>query len=66
MQTIIIKILFLFLIIIIIHLLSVYKRIEGFRIKYNVENRIKNITTNIQNTLNSVKEDLNSITFPGN
>ena len=66
MQTIIIKILFLFLIIIIIHLLSVYKRIEGFRIKYNVENRINNITTNIQNTLNSVEEDLNSITFPGN
>ena len=66
MQTIIIKILFLFLILIIIHLLSVYKRIEGFRIKYNVENRINNITTNIQNTLNSVEEDLNSITFPGN
>ena len=48
-----------------IHLLSVYKTIEGFRIKYNVERRVDNITTNIKNTLNSVKGDLDSITFPG-
>ncbi len=65
MKTTIIKVLFLFLIIIMIHLLSVYKTIEGFRIKYNVERRVDNITTNIKNTLDSVKGDLDSITFPG-
>jgi hypothetical protein len=65
MKTTIIKVLFLFLIIIMIHLLSVYKTIEGFQIKYNVEGHVDNITTNIKNTLDSVKGNLDSITFPG-
>tara|TARA_Y100000992_G_C21030816_1_gene380232 strand:+ start:132 stop:299 length:168 start_codon:yes stop_codon:yes gene_type:complete len=48
-----------------IHLLSVYKTIEGFQIKYNVEGHVDNITTNIKNTLDSVKGNLDEIDFPG-
>lgn len=65
MKTTIIKVLFLFLIIIMIHLLSVYKTIEGFQIKYNVEGHVNNIITNINNTLDSVKGNLDQIDFPG-
>lgn len=63
MKITIIKILILFLIIIMIHLLSIYKRIEGFQIKYNVEGHVNNITTNIENALTTVEGNINSITF---
>ena len=65
MKITIIKILILFLIIIMIHLLSIYKRIEGFQIKYNVEGHVTNIITSIDNTLTSVESNLDEIDFPG-
>ena len=64
MKSKIMNLFFLFLIIIIIHLLTLYKRIEGFKIRYTdtmIRNNIDNIINNTNVQLTIIEDNLNNI-----